>query len=595
MGIMQGMASRAAGDVKMLAAALSQDATNGKSKLGTFMAPMLPFFLANNAAMQHGKPWGDRTVEGTNPYRQAPTTGSIRSYDWTISRGTIAPDGYEVPALLINGQYPGPMIEANWGDTVQITVHNNITGPEEGTAMHWHGLLQRGTPYQDGVPGVTQCAIAPGQSYTYSFLADQFGSSWYHSHYSAQYSSGVVGPMVFYGPGRQFYDVDIGPVMLSDWNHQNYQDIIEKMLQPAAKGGNLKVTSDNNLINGKGVFDCSTMAKGDKTRCTPNAGYSKFKFQSGKVHRLRLMNTGSDGIQRFSIDEHMMTVIANDYVPIRPYQTKVVTLGVGQRADVLVKADQAPGSGFWMRSTLAACSEARQPNALAVVYYDEDGDTTPASKPWDVADPKTCANDDISESVPIFRMPVAQPTTTQEFVAEIFTNSSGVSLFKFGGVSARVDMNAPPLLLANVGNTSFPAEWNVHNFGGSKVVRLVVTNKTPGAHPMHLHGANVQVLAEGSGAWDGSTITNSDNPIRRDTQLVRPNGHVVLQFDADNAGVWPFHCHIAWHASAGYFSSVLTQPDLVKGMSMPMTIAQTCRDWAAYTQTNIPDQIDSGV
>lgn len=112
---------------------------------------------------------------------------------------------------------------------------------------------------------------------------------------------------------------------------------------------------------------------------------------------------------------------------------------------------------------------------------------------------------------------------------------------------------------------------------------------------MHLHGANVQVLAEGEGAWDGTTITNSDNPLRRDTQIVRPNGHVVLQFDADNAGVWPFHCHIAWHASAGFFSSVLTQPDSVKGMSIPMTLAQTCRDWAVYTKTNIPDQIDSGV
>ena len=61
---------------------------------------------------------------------------------------------------------------------------------------------------------------------------------------------------------------------------------------------------------------------------TPNAGLAKFKFQTGKTHRLRLINAGAEGIQRFTIDNHTMTVMANDFVPIRPYDTKVVTLGV---------------------------------------------------------------------------------------------------------------------------------------------------------------------------------------------------------------------------------------------------------------------------
>lgn len=594
MGQTNSVTAQAATTVQNLAAALTQDATNGKSRLGTFLAPLLPLFLTNNP-LPDGKPWGDLTLEGTNPYSQAPTTGVIRSYDFTVSRGAISPDGYQVPALLVNGAFPGPTIEANWGDTIQVTIHNNITGPEEGTSMHWHGLLQTGTPYQDGVPGVTQCPIAPGKTYTYQFQADQFGTSWYHSHYSAQYSSGVTGPMVIYGPGRQLYDIDLGPVMLSDWNHRDYMDILEQMLKPVAKGGDLRVTSDNNLINGKGVFECSTVTAGDKTPCTANAGYSKFKFQSGKVHRLRLINSGSDGIQRFSIDQHTMTVIANDFVPIVPYQTKVVTLGVGQRADVLVKADQASSTPYWMRSSIAACSPTRQANALAAIYYDQQSDAKPKSKAWDVPDPKTCANDDISKSTPIFRIPAGQPTVTHEFVIDTFTNATGYPLFKFDGVSARVNMNEPPLLLANAGNYNFQPEWNVHNFAQNQTVRMIVTNKTPGAHPMHLHGVNFQVLAEGTGTWDGKTIVNSDNPDRRDVQIVRPSGYLVLQFDATNAGVWPFHCHIAWHASAGFFSTLLIQPDEIKSLSVPAGIAQTCRDWAVYTKTNIPDQIDSGM
>jgi len=59
-----------------------------------------------------------------------------------------------------------------------------------------------------------------------------------------------------------------------------------------------------------------------------NAPLAQFKFQKGKAHRLRLVNTGAAGQQFFSIDEHEMTIIANDYVPIEPYTTQVVFLGV---------------------------------------------------------------------------------------------------------------------------------------------------------------------------------------------------------------------------------------------------------------------------
>ena len=84
--------------------------------------------------------------------------------------------------------------------------------------------------------------------------------------------------------------------------------------------------SDNNLINGKMVFDCSLVTDG--TPCTSNAGLSEFRFTPGKTHRLRVVNAGSAGLQHFSIDNHLMTVIANDFTPIVPYQAKVITMGV---------------------------------------------------------------------------------------------------------------------------------------------------------------------------------------------------------------------------------------------------------------------------
>ena len=185
----------------------------------------------------------------------------MRSYTFNVARGTAAPDGYQKDVLLINGQFPGPLIEANWGDWIQgtrfrslfkwvevvflsildlpflilVTLHNNIDNPKEGTSLHWHGLLQTLTPWYDGTPSVQQCPVAPGSSFTwafqtsicwlrdwqtssYLFKADLYGSSWYHSHYSSQYAGGLFGPMIIHGPKAidTGYDFDVGPGMLSD-------------------------------------------------------------------------------------------------------------------------------------------------------------------------------------------------------------------------------------------------------------------------------------------------------------------------------------------------------------------------------------------
>lgn len=103
----------------------------------------------------------------------------------------------------------------------------------------------------------------------------------------------------------------------------------------------------------------------------PDAGLSKFNFTSGKIHRLRLINAGAEGIQRFTIDGYEMTVIANDFVPIKPYPTTMVTLGVGQRTDILVNATGDPTDAVWMRSDISKlCSLPNQPHALAAIYYE---------------------------------------------------------------------------------------------------------------------------------------------------------------------------------------------------------------------------------
>jgi len=102
------------------------------------------------------------------------------------------------------------------------------------------------------------------------------------------------------------------------------------------------------------------------------------------------------------------------------------------------------------------------------------------------------------------------------------------------------------------------------------------------------------VLNEGLGVWDG-TVVNPTNPQRRDVQLLQGLGYIAIQIEADNPGAWPLHCHIAWHVSAGLYVTIVERPDDIAKLNIPSVMAQTCRDWSAFTNTSIPDQIDSGL
>jgi FtsP/CotA-like multicopper oxidase with cupredoxin domain len=60
------------------------------------------------------------------------------------------------PVLVMNGQFPGPLIEVNEGDRVLVNVTNQL---QNGTSMHWHGFYQNGTNWMDGTSGITQVSV----------------------------------------------------------------------------------------------------------------------------------------------------------------------------------------------------------------------------------------------------------------------------------------------------------------------------------------------------------------------------------------------------------------------------------------------------
>ncbi|KAI0873107.1 putative multicopper oxidase [Hypoxylon argillaceum] len=561
-------------------------------------------------AHTHRFPWGSMSYNGDPASSPPPETGVTRQYSFEVTRAQLAPDGYLRDMIVVNGQFPGPLIEANWGDWVEVTVRSNITGPEEGTAMHWHGLTQKDTPFYDGVPGVSQCPIAPGQSFTYRFRADHVGTSFYHSHYSAQVSAGVAGPIVFYGPKSQNWDNDVGPVLLTEWYHQDYFSIVQEVL---GNGTDRKPAfSINNLINGKMNFECSLAHDGKP--CVNNAGVSKFQLVPGKDNLLRIINGGSAALQYFSVDEHDMTVISMDFVPIKPYTTNVLILGVGQRSEVIIhgKTGQLAERAYWMRTNISSlCSLTDQPYGLAAIYYsdkDANAGMSPNSQPQDFEETMYgCGNVPLNITQPLYPTPVLNPDQTFTIDIEDTLNSTGHEVYLLNNQTFKADYNDPILRAVAEEHAMQPYAplWNAYDTGyGQRTIRIVWENQKVDPsnsafynltfeHPMHFHGHDFQVLAAGPGPWDGSVAAT---PIRRDTHILPPNGHLVVQFTTDNPGVWPFHCHIAWHVSAGFNIIIVERPeDIVKIPGTANVMEQTCEAWDAWSKNNVVDQIDSGL
>jgi FtsP/CotA-like multicopper oxidase with cupredoxin domain len=127
----------------------------------------------------------------TGPSDQAPdvTVDLVARKERFEIAGRGSMDGY-----TLNHTSPGPQIVAKQGDLVQVTLRNESV--PEGITLHWHGVDVPAA--EDGVAGVTQDAVRPGQSFVYRFIAKDVGTYWYHSHQVSheQVKKGLYGVLI---------------------------------------------------------------------------------------------------------------------------------------------------------------------------------------------------------------------------------------------------------------------------------------------------------------------------------------------------------------------------------------------------------------
>ena len=132
--------------------------------------------------------------------------GGVKVFRLTahVFKRQIAPDK-TIDVWGFNGSAPGPTIQVTQGDKVRVILKNELP---EATSMHWHGFEDQ-IGY-DGMPGISQEPIRPGQSFTYNFTIKQEGTYFYHSHMAMQELAGMLGAFIMHPkvPYRPHCDKD---------------------------------------------------------------------------------------------------------------------------------------------------------------------------------------------------------------------------------------------------------------------------------------------------------------------------------------------------------------------------------------------------
>ena len=185
------------------------------------------FGLASGALAREGHEHSDPGGSGAEALFTPVVTPNGSTLPWTMKGGAkefhlvaepvlreLAP-GMSVKCWGYNGETPGPTIEAVEGDRVRILVTNRLP---EATSIHWHGILLPNG--MDGVSGLNQPAILPGETFVYEFVLRQHGTQMYHPHADEmlQMAVGMMGLFVIHPKERRAPPIDRDfAIMLHEW------------------------------------------------------------------------------------------------------------------------------------------------------------------------------------------------------------------------------------------------------------------------------------------------------------------------------------------------------------------------------------------
>jgi FtsP/CotA-like multicopper oxidase with cupredoxin domain len=441
----------------------------------------------------------------TLPFRRSLAGSDIKEYRLTATAAAVnlTSEGHPDTAVWAYNETPGPELRVRQGEAVRLTVINKLS---EDTTVHWHGI--RLPNAMDGVPGLTQKPIHPGESFTYDFTPPDAGTFWYHPHADTlqQLGRGLAGALIVEEHEPIAVDRDLLWV-IEDWRLDDKGGIAPGFGNRMEAGMSGRI-GNTVTLNGR-VPEVITVKASERVR-------------------LRLVNAALARIVALRFESHKPVVVAYDGQPCDPHAPEDgrVVLGPAMRADLIIDMEGKPGQ------TYRVIDEFYQDLAYKFVDLAYDSQSPMREHPEQV--PKLPAN------------PLPEPDLSAAERHEIAlqggmmggmgTGMTGMSdaTWAMNGISMTGDSqpDMPPLFTLKRGKTCV----------------LALRNETAWWHPMHLHGHSFRVISR----------NGKSNPIRewRDTILIPVRESADIAFVADNPGDWMFHCHVTDHQEAGMMSVI---------------------------------------
>lgn len=415
----------------------------------------------------------------------------------------------ETDVWAYNGSVPGPALRLRQGEPARIVVENKLT---QDTTVHWHGIrLPIG---MDGVPGISQSPIKPGESFTYGFAPPDAGTFWYHPHANSleQLGRGLAGVLIV--EEREPVAVDRELVwMLADW----------------------RLGSDGVIASGFGNRMEAVMAGRTGNTVTLNGTMPTDQVvRAGERIRLRLVNGALARLMALRFEGHRPMVVAVDGQPCEPFEPDNgrLLLGPAMRVDVVIDLQGEPGQSY---AVVDDFYEGLSYTLTNLVY---DQGSPVRSHPLDA-------------SLSLLRNPLPEPDLTTAERHDIVLQGGMMGAGMMSGLGGMHGMATPgmdgaaawainDMSMTGDGQEGMPP---LLTFQLGRSVVLAIHNQTAWWHPMHFHGHSLRVLSR-----NGAPVPHRQ---WQDTVLLAPKDTVECAFVADNPGDWMLHCHVTDHQMAG--------------------------------------------
>lgn len=387
-----------------------------------------------------------------------------------------------------------PVIRMKKGEPFAARLINALDEP---TTVHWHGL--RIVNAMDGVPEMTQAYVYPGDGFDYAFTPPDAGTFWYHPHCNTltQMGHGLTGVIVVEDPADPVFDAEI-VLNLRDWRLGTGGAFIAPFKpRDAARGGTYGTVRTTNWQQ-----------------------QPRYDAPAGGLVRIRIAATDVTRIYSLAADGAPALVIALDGNPVdAPYPLDLLDIGPGQRVELVVRMPDEEGAEVKLGNL-------RGSNPFTVAALRATG----TSLKRDLRDVKALPANPIAEAdlSAATRIPLEFTATAEHAPVPSICGTIGYTFWAINKVPWQGDTPDPGAPVSEL------------KLGKSYV--LQVRNRTPHAHPIHLHGLSFRILSSNK-----RTIL----PPPTDTILLLPDEQAELGLVADNPGDWLLHCHIIEHQKTG--------------------------------------------